>query len=103
MHAAKSSKSVEHVRREFSLGNRFAVDDFERALRGFRQIYNVAPQRVACSPDVLRRFCVLFERSEDDAERREIRFEGIPLVAAILPAGTIAFEGEVDEGRMGDW
>ncbi len=85
------------------LGSRFEIDDFERALYSFRQLYNVAPLRVACSPDVLRRFCLLFERSEDDAERREIRFEGIPLVAAIMAAGTIAFEGEVDEGRMGDW
>lgn len=103
MQAAQRSRSVEYVRREFTLGNRFAVDDFERALLGFRQIYNVAPLRVACSPDVLRRFCVLYERSEDDAERRDVRFEGIPLVAAILPSGTVAFEGEVDEGRMGDW
>jgi hypothetical protein len=25
------------------------------------------------------------------------------LSAAVLPPGTIAFEGEVDESRMGDW
>ena len=29
--------------------------------------------------------------------------DSIPLVSAILKPGTIIFEGEVDEERMGDW
>jgi hypothetical protein len=45
----------------------------------------------------------LFERTEDAGRTREVRFRGIPLYAAVLPTGTIVFEGEVDEVRMGDW
>jgi hypothetical protein len=52
---------------------------------------------------VLDRYCRLFERADDAARLREVRFRGIPLYAAVLPDGTIVFEGEVDEGRMGDW
>ena len=67
------------------------------------QTYNVKPQLARCSPDVLDRYCRLFEAGEDVARRREVSFRGIPLLAAVLPAGVIAFEGEVDEDRMGDW
>ncbi len=66
-------------------------------------MYHVRPSRVTCSPDVLQRYCALFERTEDVAHGRWIRYDGIPMVADILPPGTVAFEGEVDEERMGDW
>lgn len=65
-------------------------------------MYHVPPLHVFCSPDVLERFCVIYARS-GEAHRSEIRFEGIRVSAAILPAGTVAFEGEVDQDRMGDW
>jgi hypothetical protein len=52
---------------------------------------------------VLDRYCRLFERGDDAARVREVRFRGIPLYAAVLASGTIVFEGEVDEARMGDW
>jgi hypothetical protein len=96
---------VEHVRREVQLGSRFSAADFERAFRHFVEFYNVPPLRVACPPDVLSRFGALFERTSDAAHRASgtLRYQGVPLVAAILPPGTIAFEGEVDEERMGDW
>jgi len=32
-----------------------------------------------------------------------IAYQGIVLVCGIVAPGTIAFEGEVDEDRMGDW
>jgi hypothetical protein len=67
------------------------------------QTYNVAPSIARCSPDVLERYCRLFERGDDVPRRREVHFRGVPLHAAVLPAGTIVFEGEVDEDRMGDW
>ena len=73
------------------------------ALAGFRRMYNVAPERVLCAPDVLSRFAALTGRSSDDALHREMRFDGVPVVSAILAPGTIVFEGEVDEDRMGDW
>ncbi len=94
---------LEHVRREVRLGPNFAPEAFERAFERFVQIYNVEPALARCSPDVLSRYCRLFEAGEDAGRRREVRFRGIPVYAAVLPAGTIAFEGEVDEERMGDW
>lgn len=66
-------------------------------------MYNVAPERVLCAPDVLGRFAALYARSSDDALRRDLRYDGIPVVSAILAPGTIIFEGEVDSERMGDW
>ena len=66
-------------------------------------MYHSRPTRVLCSPDVLERYCVLFERSADLAHSGAIRYDGIMLCAAVLPPGMIAFEGEVDEERMGDW
>jgi hypothetical protein len=51
----------------------------------------------------LGRFAALMGRSSDDAHQRELRYDGLPVVSAILAPGTIVFEGEVDEERMGDW
>lgn len=94
---------MEHVRREVYLGPAFDAAAFEDAFANFRQLYHIKPERVVCAPDVLTRYCALFERSVENAHRESIRFDGIPLVAAILAPGTIAFEGQVDEERMGDW
>ena len=99
----KEERTLEHVRREVRLGSDFAPASFERAFDRFVEIYNVAPLLARCSPDVLERYCRLFESGEDAARLREIRFRGIPLLAAVLPSGTVAFEGEVDSDRMGDW
>jgi hypothetical protein len=63
----------------------------------------VRPHVARCSPDVLERYCRLFERGDDASRRREVRFRDVPIYAAVLAAGTIVFEGEVDEDRMGDW
>lgn len=96
---------MEFVRKEIHLGPEFSIDAFERAFAQFRSLYNTPPLRAVCSPDVLARFCTLFERSTDVAHRQSTRltYEGVPLVASIIAPGTIAFEGEVDENRMGDW
>jgi hypothetical protein len=91
------------VRREVRLGPEFAVEAFERAFERFVQTYNVPPSVARCSPDVLDRFCRLFESTGEAARHREVRYHGIPIFAAVLPEGIIAFEGEVDEDRMGDW
>jgi hypothetical protein len=99
----KEERTLEHVRREVRLGSNFAAEAFERAFDRFVQTYNVKPALARCSPDVLERYCRLFESGVDAARQREIRFRGIPLFAAVLPSGTIAFEGEVDSDRMGDW
>jgi hypothetical protein len=93
---------LEHVRREVRLSRHFSTSEFERAFHSFQQMYQVRPSRVLCSPDVLGRFCELYERPED-AHRRELRFEGVLISAAIMPPSTVAFEGEVDQDRMGDW
>jgi hypothetical protein len=99
----KEAYPLETVRRELRLDARFTPGDFERAFDSFVQTYNVAPKVVRCSPDVLDRYCGIFERGEDVARRREVRYRGVPLYSAVLAAGTIVFEGEVDEDRMGDW
>lgn len=85
------------------MGRQFSAPSFERAFRSFQQLYHVRPQRVLCSPDVLERYCALFERDPAAWHRRTLRFEGVPLASAVLSPGLIAFEGEVDEERMGDW
>ena len=85
------------------LGSTFEAADFEAALAGFRRLYNVAPHRILCAPDVLLRFAGLHKRSIEDALRRDLQHDGLPVVSAILPPGTVVFEGEVDEERMGDW
>ncbi len=91
------------MRREVRLGSQFALEAFELAFERFLQTYNVAPTIARCSPDVLDRYCRLFERTEEAARIREVRYRGVPIYAAVMAAGTIAFEGEVDEDRMGDW
>ena len=91
------------MRREVRLGSNFAAEAFVRAFERFLQTYNVAPAIARCSPDVLERYCRLYEHDDDAARRREVCFRGVPIHAAVMPAGTIAFEGEVDEDRMGDW
>lgn len=90
------------MRREARLGRHFSPGEFERAYRSFQQMYQVRPSRVLCSPDVLERFCEIYARA-GEAHRRELRFEGVRVSAAIMPPGTVAFEGEVDQDRMGDW
>jgi hypothetical protein len=85
------------------LGSTFGDQAFEDALGGFRRLYNVAPARVLCAPDVLVRFAALNGASSDDAHQRNFWYDGLPVVSAILAPGTIVFEGEVDEERMGDW
>lgn len=95
-------RHLEHVRREVRLGRHFNPAEFERAFRSFQQLYQVRPSRVLCSPDVLDRYCEIY-RLSGEAHRREVRFEGLPVVASVMPPGTVAFEGEVDQDRMGDW
>lgn len=85
------------------LGFGFSAGEFERAFASFRQIYTSDPSIVVCSPDVLERYCRLFEGGDPGASARSLRFRGVPLAAAVLPPGTVAFEGDVDEDRMGDW
>jgi len=85
------------------LGRGFTADEFARAFRGFRELYIADPKVIHCSPDVLERFTVLFEGGDPAASARALRYSGVPLAAAILAPGTVAFEGEVDEDRMGDW
>lgn len=85
------------------VGKEFGAEAFERAFEGFRELYNVAPVAARCSPDVLDRYAQLFERRASAANTSELRYRGVPLFAAVLPPGTMALEGEVDEDRMGDW
>ena len=93
------------VRREAKLGPRFGRAEFERGFATFKQTYNVAPVHALCAPDVLARFCELYGSAGDSVHQHSLRlqFDGVPLVAAILAPGTVAFEGDVDEERMGDW
>ncbi len=86
-----------------ALGARFDEAALDAALAGFRRLYNVAPLRVVCAPDVLSRFAALMARSSDAALARSLQYEGMPVRSGILAPGTIVFEGEVDEERMGDW
>jgi hypothetical protein len=93
----------ERVRWTVSLGSEFDEARFAGALAGFRRLYNVAPQCVLCAPDVLARFAELHARSGDDAFVRDLRHEGLRVVSAIVAPGTVVFEGEVEDLRMGDW
>ncbi len=86
-----------------ALGTAFDEFAFEDAFARFRQLYHVRPARVLCAPDVLVRYATIYARTADDAHREALRYDGIPLESAILAPGTIVFEGEVDEERMGDW
>ncbi len=102
---AREGERLERVRREVRIGREFTRGEFEAAFVAFRQTYNVAPLRALCAPDVLARYCALFERSEDVVHQHSLRlrYHGVPLVASLVAPGTVAFEGEVDEERMGDW
>ncbi len=84
------------------MGRHYGPAEFERAFRSFQQMYQARPSQVLCSPDVLDRFCEIYERS-GDGHRRELRFDGVRVSAAIMAPGMVAFEGEVDQDRMGDW
>ncbi len=95
--------TLERVHWTVALGASFGEVKFDSAFERFRQLYHVRPERVLCAPDVLTRFAVVFARTADDALTRDLRYDGVPLVSAILAPGTIVFEGEVDEERMGDW
>jgi hypothetical protein len=102
---ATEGERLERVRREVRIGGEFSRGEFDAALTAFRQTYNVAPLRALCAPDVLARFCDLYGRTADHVHQQSLylRYEGVPLVAALVAPGTVAFEGEVDEERMGDW
>jgi hypothetical protein len=101
---AGKEATLERVRWTVTLGARFDADAFEDAFAGFRRLYHVRPERLLCAPDALARFAALFSRSADDAHAgTALRYDGIPLQSAILKPGTIVFEGDVDEERMGDW
>jgi hypothetical protein len=91
------------VRWTVALGTAFGEAGFDGAFARFRQLYHVRPERVLCAPDVLSRYAAVFARAADDALTRDLRYDGVPLIGAILAPGTIVFEGEVDEERMGDW
>ncbi len=95
---------MERVRRETALGSGFERASLERALARFVELYGVRPLRATCAPDVLARACEL-GGAHGETHRHSLRAEvdGVPLVAAVLAPGTIVFEGEVDEERMGDW
>lgn len=96
---------MEHVRKEVHLGQDFTAAAFEAAFDAFRTLYSVRPTHALCSPDVLERYCVLFESAAEVAHLHSsrIRYDGIPLVTAIVAPGTLVFEGEVDDVKMGDW
>jgi hypothetical protein len=100
---ALEESTLEHVRWEVALGATFDEAAFEEAFTGFRRLYHIRPERVLCAPDVLSRYAHLYSRSADEAHARQLLFEGIALVSAIIKPGTIIFEGSVDEERMGDW
>jgi hypothetical protein len=100
---ARKGAHLEHVSWEVALPPEFNDTAFDDAFAGFRRLYHVKPLRAICAPDVLVRFAVLYARSGDDALARDLEYDGIPLVAAVITPGTIVFEGEVDEERMGDW
>jgi hypothetical protein len=85
------------------LGTSFGEAAFAGAFARFRGLYHIRPARVLCAPDVLSRYAAVFARDANDALVRELRYDGVPLVSAVLAPGTVVFEGEVDEERMGDW
>ncbi len=78
---------LEFVRREVNLGSTFAIDAFE------------------CAPDVFARVAELFAGTAAAAHQHSTRvmFEGVPIVVGFVAPGTIVFEGNVDETKMGDW
>jgi hypothetical protein len=100
---AAEKAPLERVRWQVTLRPDFDEAAFEHAFTGFRRLYHVLPERVLCAPDVLQRYAALYGRSPDDALSRRLRFEGISIESAVLRPGTLVFEGDVDEERMGDW
>ncbi len=94
---------MERVRREIALGCRFDEAEFAAAFASFRKLYNTGPQRVACAPDVLDRFCVVFAKGGNGVHAAIMRYDDVPVVAAVLRPGIVAIEGEVSSDRMGDW
>lgn len=96
---------MERVRKEIRIGEHFSAAAFEAAFDQFRALYSVKPTLAFCSPDVLARYCALFERSPEVAHLHSSRitYDGIPLVTAVVAPGTVVFEGEVDDVKMGDW
>ena len=96
---------VEFVRREVRIGSDFDADRFGEALASFRAQYSVMPERGVCAPDVFARAAELFAGSAAAAHRHStrVRFAGIPIVAGVVAPGSIVFEGNVDETKMGDW
>lgn len=100
----RTSEAVERVRREVRLDPAFGDVAFANAFASFAKMYNVAPLRAYCAPDVFARYCEVFGRSSDTHRHAtRLQYDGVPLVAAILKPGTLALEGEVDETHMGDW
>lgn len=101
---SNKESTLERVRWTVELGARFDEHQFEEAFTGFRRLYHVRPERVLCAPDVLTRYALLYARSIDDAHGgHALHYETIPLESSIIKPGTIIFEGDVDEERMGDW
>jgi hypothetical protein len=96
---------MERVRKEVRIGETFTAAAFEAAFEQFRALYSVRPTHALCSPGVLERYCAVYERSPEIAHRHSSRitYDGIPLVTAVIAPGTIIFEGEVDDVKMGDW
>jgi hypothetical protein len=93
---------LERVRREIRVGRHFGPAEFERAFGAFQQMYHVRPSSVLCAPDVLERFSEIYGEA-GQAHVRDLRFEGVRVSASVIAPGMVAFEGEVDEDRMGDW
>ncbi len=96
---------LEFVRREVNLGSTFAIDAFERAFAAFHAQYSLPPDRGVCAPDVFARVAELFAGTAAAAHQHSTRvmFEGVPIVVGFVAPGTIVFEGNVDETKMGDW
>jgi hypothetical protein len=96
---------LEFVRREVRLGSTFAIEAFQSAFAAFHAQYSLPPDRGVCAPDVFARVAELFAGTAAAAHQHSTRvmFEGVPIVVGIVAPGTIVFEGNVDETKMGDW
>ena len=95
---------MERVRRETILGEGYDAAAPGRALRRFREFYGVPPERAIAAPDVIARYCELTGvAAASHQQSLRLAIEGVPLYAAVVEPGTIVFEGDVDEDRMGDW
>lgn len=96
---------MELVRREVRLPRAFARTDVADALVAFRVHYNVAPERALCAPDVFARIAELIEGRAAAAHEHStrLRFEGVPVLAAVIAPSTIVVEGHIDHLTLGDW